>query len=55
MNRLKIVSVQDTIFNPIKDPINVIRKKTLQKNIGSSKKRIPITTVPTAPIPVHTA
>lgn len=37
------------------EPISVTIKKTLQKLTGSLKKKIPINTVPTAPIPVHTA
>lgn len=37
------------------DPINVAIKNILQKSEGSLKKKIPISTVPTAPIPVHTA
>lgn len=37
------------------EPIRVTIKKTLQKLTGSLKKKIPVKTVPTAPIPVHTA
>ncbi len=42
-------------FNPIIDPIKVVRKNIRHKFTGSLKKIIPIITVPTAPIPVHTA
>lgn len=37
------------------DPIRVTIKNNLQKLSGSLKNRIPTITVPTAPIPVHTA
>ena len=45
----------DTHFNPTMDAIRVKMKNTLQKSAGSLKKNIPTNTVPTAPIPVHTA
>src|SRR5688572_30407762 len=35
--------------------MSVVMKNNLQKSAGSLKKIIPIRTVPTAPIPVHTA
>ena len=35
--------------------ISVVKKKILVQVAGSLKIRIPINTVPTAPIPVHTA
>lgn len=41
--------------NPIIDIIRVLRKNILQKVIGSLKTSIPKITVPTAPIPAHTA
>ena len=44
-----------TILSPIKDIINVKRKKILQNVAGSLKKIIPTKTLPTAPIPVQTA
>lgn len=37
------------------EAIKVVRKKILQKVAGSLKKKMPIKTVPTAPIPVQTA
>lgn len=46
---------EETAFNPTTEPIKVTIKKILQKLMGSLKKKIPIKTVPTAPIPVHTA
>jgi hypothetical protein len=45
----------DTILSPIIDDISVKMKNRRQKVAGSWKKRIPTKTVPTAPIPVHTA
>ena len=42
-------------FNPIIDIISVAIKNSRQKLTGSLKNTIPINTVPTAPIPVHTA
>lgn len=44
-----------TNFNPIIEAINVVTKKMRQKVAGSLKKKIPIKTLPTAPIPVQTA
>lgn len=37
------------------EPINKTMKNTREKSEGSLKKKIPMSTVPTAPIPVHTA
>jgi hypothetical protein len=37
------------------EPIRRVIKKTLQKNAGSWKIKMPTMAVPTAPIPVHTA
>lgn len=45
----------DTAFNPTMDAIRVKRKNRRQKLAGSLKNKIPTNTVPTAPIPVHTA
>lgn len=45
----------DTTFNPMIDPIKVVRKKILQKWAGSLNNNMPTSTVPTAPIPVQTA
>lgn len=45
----------DTTFNPTIEAINVVIKKRRQKSAGSLKKMIPTSTVPTAPMPVHTA
>jgi hypothetical protein len=42
-------------LSPIIEAIKVVRKKILQKAAGSLKTKIPTKTVPTAPIPVHTA
>ena len=41
-------------FNPIIDPIRVVKKNNLQKVAGSRNMKIPTSTAPTAPIPVHT-
>ncbi len=46
---------EETIFNPTIEAINVAIKNSLQKSAGSLKKRIPMITAPTAPMPVHTA
>lgn len=37
------------------EPTKVVRKRILQKSTGSLKTRIPTSTVPMAPTPVHTA
>ena len=37
------------------EPIKVNRKNNLRKETGSLNRKIPVRTVPTAPIPVHTA
>ena len=37
------------------EPINVVRKNIRQKSAGSLKTKIPTSTVPIAPTPVHTA
>jgi len=37
------------------DAIKVVKKTNRQKSAGSLKKIIPTITVPTAPMPVHTA
>ena len=42
-------------MSPINENISVEIKNKRQKVAGSLKKNIPTTTVPTAPIPVHTA
>jgi hypothetical protein len=42
-------------FKPTIDPIRVVMKNNLQKATGSLKKKMPINTMPTAPIPVQTA
>ena len=44
----------DNVFNPIIDPMRVVKKNNLQKVAGSRDMRIPTSTAPTAPIPVHT-
>lgn len=36
------------------DTISVVRKNNLQKVTGSRNMKIPTSTAPTAPIPVHT-
>jgi len=43
-----------TIFKPITDAISVTMKNRRANVSGSWKHTIPSTTVPTAPIPVHT-
>lgn len=50
-----VASQLDTAFNPIIEPIRVVIKNSLQKVAGSLNTKIPINTVPTAPIPVQTA
>lgn len=45
----------DTNLSPIIELIRVVRKNNLQKVAGSLKIKIPTSTIPTAPIPVHTA
>ena len=42
-------------FSPTMELINVVRKRSLTKVRGSLNTIIPVKTVPTAPIPVHTA
>lgn len=44
-----------TIFNPINDMINIVRKKSLAVVVGSLNINMPNNVVPTAPIPVQTA
>ena len=44
-----------TNFNPMMDAMSVVRKKSLQKSAGSLNTKMPTKTVPTAPMPVHTA
>ncbi len=46
---------EETTFSPITEQISVVIKNIRQKLIGSLKTNIPIKTVPTAPMPVHTA
>lgn len=55
MKRLANVLSYDTILRPIMEAIRVKMKNSRQKLAGSLKKSIPTKTVPTAPIPVHTA
>lgn len=45
----------DTIFRPMIEAMSVEIKKRRQKVAGSRKNRMPTNTVPTAPMPVHTA
>ncbi len=45
---------QDKAFNPIIETMSVVKKNNLQKVAGSLNMNIPISTAPTAPIPVHT-
>jgi hypothetical protein len=47
--------VQETNFKPTIEIISVVRKNNLQKVAGSLNTSIPTTTIPNAPIPVHTA
>ena len=44
----------DNALRPMIEPINVVRKKRRQKVAGSLKMKMPTSTAPTAPIPVHT-
>jgi hypothetical protein len=44
----------DNTFSPTIEAISVNVNSILQKVTGSWKKKIPTSTVPTAPIPVHT-
>jgi len=43
-----------TILSPITDAINVKIKNSRQKLAGSLNTRMPMSTVPMAPMPVHT-
>lgn len=43
-----------TIFNPTIDAIKVVMKNILARDACSCKNMIPNSTVPTAPMPVHT-
>ena len=45
----------DTIFSPTIERISVKMKNRRAKLTGSLKKRMPISTVPTASMPVYTA
>ena len=45
----------DTALSPISEPMSVHRKNKRIKVVGSLNTKIPTTTVPTAPMPVHTA
>lgn len=54
-NKIILLIQCDTILSPIIDTIKVVMKKSLQKSAGSLNMTIPTKTVPTAPIPVHTA
>lgn len=45
----------DTVFNPTIDKMRVVRKNNRQKDVGSLKQKMPTSTAPTAPMPVHTA
>lgn len=47
--------VHDTVFRPMIDAISVKMKNRRQKVAGSWKQKIPVNTVPMAPIPVQTA
>lgn len=51
----KYYSCGETAFRPTIETISVKIKNILQNSAGSLKKKIPISAVPTAPIPVHTA
>ena len=44
----------DKAFNPIIEPIRVVRKNKRQKDAGSRKMKMPMITAPAAPMPVHT-
>ncbi len=50
-----MLDYSETNFKPTMEIIRVLRKKIRQKLAGSLKINIPSNTVPTAPIPVHTA
>ena len=50
-----MLDYSETNFKPTMEIIRVLRKKIRQKLAGSLKIKIPSRTVPTAPIPVHTA
>lgn len=45
----------ETIFNPTTEAMRVVRKNNRKKEVGSLNTSIPISAVPAAPIPVHTA
>src|SRR5690606_38267116 len=44
-----------TTLRPMMEPMSVVMKTKRHSVAGSLKKRIPTNTVPTAPMPVHTA
>ncbi len=44
----------EIIFNPMIDAMSVVKKNSRQNVAGSWKMKMPMTTAPTAPIPVHT-
>jgi hypothetical protein len=51
----RLYTYSDTYLRPIIDKIRVVRKNIRHICIGSLKNRIPMSAVPAAPIPVHTA
>ncbi len=53
--QLFLYQCEETVFSPMIEPISVVMKNILQKFAGSLNTNIPTSTVPTAPIPVHTA
>lgn len=48
------MTTHDRDLRPIIEPIRVVRKNNRQKDMDSSKIKIPTSTAPTAPMPVHT-
>lgn len=55
LSQNKLNQCVDTVFNPTIEPIRVMRKSIRKRPAGSLNTHIPISTVPTAPMPVHTA
>lgn len=54
MMSVGILFFYDSALRPMIEPISVVRKKSRQNVAGSLKMKMPMTTAPTAPMPVHT-
>ena len=49
------VTHDETVLSPTIEAISVVRKNSRQNVAGSLKMKMPTSTAPTAPMPVHTA